>query len=365
MGEFSTNWVTTNGISTTPTFHEAADVTYGGFYCLCFLIGTLGNIVSFLYFISKKMDISNVLYTMITVNDVVISIIVLPVGMSLWSDRRPGLLFGSEGGCAAWAYLWHTAVASSIFLVLCLSISRTISLVRPFKEQSVKCLIVSIVVYISLTLAMLLSVHIEEVVKIDFHAWDTRCDMVLISKTPGDTHGAVANILEAGRNTAFLVPALLVAISSIISAVLLARGSEHQGLQKDIQRSSSRATVTVLLFALLYGICNVPVVIDRILLTYSRHAGDMSWYRSLYRFDTQFYYYNIIITVLPAANSAANPILFFLRMPALREFIMTGIRRLFGLNKKPTSDQGEQGNRLIQKSDGSPDLPATTAKTNL
>ena len=126
---------------------DAADVTYGAICCLCFLIGSCGNMVSFLYFRSKKRDISSTIYMMITANDVVVSMLVLPVGLSYWSNRQPGLIFGDKYGCAAWLYIWSIAISFSIFLVMCLSITRTISLLRPFRQQNVRYLIVAVMTY--------------------------------------------------------------------------------------------------------------------------------------------------------------------------------------------------------------------------
>ena len=133
---------------TRPTFNQAADVTYGSICCLCFLVGTLGNIVCFLYFKSKKRDISSITYMMITANDIVVSMTILPVGISYWSERQPGILFGSEYLCKAWPFLWGTAVEFSIFLVICLSVTRTISLLKPFKQKKVSYLIVAVIRYL-------------------------------------------------------------------------------------------------------------------------------------------------------------------------------------------------------------------------
>ena len=96
-------------------FNQTVEVMYGSIYFLCFLIGTIGNIVSFLYFESKKREISSVIYMMITANDIVVSIMILPVGISFWSKRKPGLIFGNKYGCEIWSYVWGLAVAKSIF----------------------------------------------------------------------------------------------------------------------------------------------------------------------------------------------------------------------------------------------------------
>ena len=62
------------------------------------------------------------------------------------------------------------------------------------------------------------------------------------------------------------------------------------------------------------------------------------------QFDTQYHYGNAIYTVLLAVNSAANPILYFWRMPRLREFFK-GILRLNRENRRPPNivNQQERG----------------------
>ena len=86
-------------------FNHAADVPYGTICCLCFLLGTVGNIVSFLCFKAKKRDISSVIYMLITANDIVVSVVVVPVGISFLSERSPGIIFGTSLSCKAWPYL--------------------------------------------------------------------------------------------------------------------------------------------------------------------------------------------------------------------------------------------------------------------
>ena len=131
---------------------ETAYYWNGSICCLCFYFGTLGNIVSFLYFKSKKKDISTVIYMLITANDVVVSITVLPVGISFLSKGQPGLIFGNKYGCSVWRNLWSLVVFVSVFLVLCLCVTRTISLLRPFQQQKVRYLVFAVVTYLIINL---------------------------------------------------------------------------------------------------------------------------------------------------------------------------------------------------------------------
>ena len=301
-------------------FNHAADVIYGTFCCLCFLLGTMGNIVSFLYFKGKKRDISSVIYILITANDLVVSVIIVPVGISFLSERSPGIVFGTSLSCKAWAYLWGIAVLYSIFLVLCLSITRTVSLIRPFQQQKIKHLLIALVSYFLLILAFMIGLHVQKDIKVRFSpSRGPRCDFFL------KPNGHIPIVLLVINNSVYMAPAFVVVISCVISTVLLTRGN-NISRQRELRLSRNKATVTILLFALVYGVCNVPLVVDYIFKTYVIHTDNVEWYSNLYQFDKQLYYHNAIFTVLIAANSAANPILYFWRMPRLREFIKEILR---------------------------------------
>ena len=318
----STTWITATEPDWSLLFNRAADVTYGSICCLSFVIGTFGNTVSFLYFKAKKRDISSVIYMMITANDAVISLAVLPVGISFWLQRRPGYLLGNEYGCAVWFYVWTITVSLSIFLVICLSITRTISLLTPFKKHRTQTLTIAVVAYLVFQLARIVGCHMLAGIKIVFAPHLSRAVMVLT-----DTYNtAVLLSLEVGRNLTYIAPALAVAVSCAISVFLLSRS--HTGRQQAVQQTRNRATVTILLFALLYGVCNVPLVVELVMATYSRHTNSMRWYRDVFTFDTQSYYYNAVNTLLVGVNSAANPLLYMWRMSRLRTCVLTGTRKM-------------------------------------
>ena len=154
---------------------------YGSIGCLIVLIGTVGNIISFFYFKSKKRDISSVIYMLITANDITVSITVLPVGISALSQGQPGLIFGSKNGCEIWYPIWNLAIKLSVFLVLCLCITRTISLLRPFKRLQTRYFVYAVVIYMVIDFAFdmyLLSLDSADVV---FFSW--HLPLCLVDKT--------------------------------------------------------------------------------------------------------------------------------------------------------------------------------------
>ena len=337
-------------------FNEAIDEFYAAFCCLCFLIGTFGNIVSFLYFKSKKRDISNVIYMLITANNIVVSITVLPVGISFLSKRQPGLIFGNKYGCASWYYIWDVAITLSVFLVLCLSAARTISLLKPFKRQKIRFLIISVLVYLVLSITRISILHSLDGVKIRFNINISRCKMCIpcISET---LHDLQIIAISISYDIVYTAPAFAVAISCVISVVVLTRRNRNVQ-QRELQQSRNRATVTILLFALLYGVCNIPFVVDYIFKTVCWITDNLDfYYYDFYHFDPKYYFENAIKTLLLTANSAANPIFYFWRMPALREYTYRGFKRMSQLNKtkfgrgsvKMTIDSCS-GNKVVQNS---------------
>ena len=294
--------------------------------------------MSFLHFKAKKRDMSSAIYMLITANDIVVSVVVVPVGISFLSERSPGIIFGTSLSCKAWTYLWRIAVQQSIFLVLCLSITRTLSLIRPFQKQKIRYLLIAIVSYFLLILAKNIVVHVQDGGWIVFEPVMSRCQLFLI---PDETVTVI--LLYTIMNLLYIAPAFVVVTSCIITAVLLTRRNNVAG-QQELQQSRNRATVTILLFALVYGVCNIPLAVHYILITYAYHTDNMEWYNNLHQFDTQYYYINAIFTVLLAVNSAANPILYFWRMARLREFLK-GILRLNRENRRPQNivNQQERG----------------------
>ena len=207
-----TSAATATGIN----FNGAADLTYGSICFLCVLIGTFGNIVSFIHFKSEKRGISSVLYMFITANDIAVSIILLPVGISFVSKRQPGIIFGNKYGCESWVFIWRIAISVSIFLVLCLSITRTISLLRPFKQQKIRYMVITVATYLVL---MIVRVAYQRSFSsmVSFSVYTSSCTMYFDLNT-APAADIVAILMS--YNIVYTAPSLVVATSCGISAVI-------------------------------------------------------------------------------------------------------------------------------------------------
>ena len=105
----------------------------GGMTITLMIIGILGNIPAFLYFCRKWKRTPDMFYTMITAIDFCTSISTFPVIASLLHNRSPNL-FDSTIICTSWPVFFYLSVRVSMFLVMLMSISRTIALIFPFYD---------------------------------------------------------------------------------------------------------------------------------------------------------------------------------------------------------------------------------------
>eukprot|EP00116_Pleurobrachia_bachei_P010139 sb/3470401/ len=109
---------------------------YGWLALAAFLIGTITNIIALCYFISKKTDIPNVLYTNITLVDLVISLLMLPVATNIIADSAQWSWIANYYFCNAWAIPWSIVNQMSIFLIFTFNVVRTRTLLFPFAKRS-------------------------------------------------------------------------------------------------------------------------------------------------------------------------------------------------------------------------------------
>ena len=301
-------------------------ITYGIIFCLCILVGTSGNLVSFFYFKSKKKSLSTTIYMLISANDIVVSMTAIPLALTDLSRSKDLMrsIFGYEYGnnyrCVVWKTVWEIAIKLSVFLTACLSVSRTFSLFDPFRRQKLRSLLVALLIFAVLISVEIIMFNFVLNIGSKFGYWGSesshRCNWMIFDINVWDeTAGALATKIS---NIIFLViPAFAVAISSVMTVVVLVRARRKtEEKQRVLEASRNRATVTILLFAVLYGICNTPLIVEAILrlLPYEQ-------YRKMLEFDEHFYYQNAAEYLLLAVNSAANPIFYFWRMPALRESV--------------------------------------------
>ena len=101
------------------------------------LTGILGNSFSLCYFLTAASRNTNAeffrrLYSAVTLVDLLISILSIPIAEAAFREGRDGVMFTNPEFCGVWSCLWSLLYMMSIFLVGMLSAARLIILKFPF-----------------------------------------------------------------------------------------------------------------------------------------------------------------------------------------------------------------------------------------
>ena len=315
---------TASSLDPPATFSTSLDLFYGSVLILCLVIGVLGNLAALIYFISKESDLSNTIYKCVATNDLVISLACAPVGISYLSKSRDiGVVFGSGPGCYIWIQMWYTGYRVSIFLVVVLSFSRTLSMLKPFLQQNVRAVLGVIVGYSLGTLTSFIALEMLPELEIGFERGFVSCGlMISVDYYKDASAGTVLVLIEAGMILTLIIEFLVVLITAAMSCYLLVfRKSRVPSTCQRLHQSRIRATVTIMIFALVYIIFNVPLVLKVILQFIDSYLGGKTlafdWTSPPY----VAYFSNFVQIVSVAMNSAINPLIYLWRMESFRRFL--------------------------------------------
>lgn len=149
---------------TNTTAGQICDKTLGVALVCCTVVGVTGNTLALKYFSSQQKqqgtheprnrDLANLLYIFICSIDICTSIAHFPVAGSLFMKRSP-VLFNSKIICPAWRIIYSSLENVSMFLVMLLSVCRTISILFPFYDVRCRRVMFACLLYSLLTVTHL------------------------------------------------------------------------------------------------------------------------------------------------------------------------------------------------------------------
>ena len=151
-------------------FSETWDYVIATISIACFIIGTIGNILALIYFANKRKDLPTKIYILMTITDALSCFLVIVVAMSFINERQASL-FQYNWLCDIWSTVWNVTPYFSVFLVLILSVVRTISLINPFRSVKHKVVLAIIFFYLFYLIARII---IPQVMKKSYNAYDKR-----------------------------------------------------------------------------------------------------------------------------------------------------------------------------------------------
>ena len=303
------------------TPYTSLDLFLGLILLLCALVGIPGNILGAFFFSSKtRKDLVTSLYIVICAIDSVTALAHLPVAIALFRGRKPGV-FNEYLFCALWEVVYTVLQKMSIFLVLLLSISRTVAIVKPFYKIVTGTVMGCVVGYQLLLLLIPLLQYLIIPLRGEYkYSWDgAYCYYNFQMKFEH-----AVNLVMVGLPPIITFITLLVSITKLhYSAKVSAAGHltvKTPGSPRTKMRETGRhrASITIAMFTGLFLMCNLPLFINLMHNMTTRFFGVK--YPGVY-FSTRFmfwYSWHIAKMESVVVNAALNPVLYYRRMKRFR-----------------------------------------------
>ena len=329
------------------------DRVIGSIFIILFALGTIGNILAFLYFWpNRRKSLPDKLYITIVSLDAVTCATTIPVLMSLFHGRD-AMMFSSLVTCGSWTVIANFSLRMSMFLVVVLSVTRSVAIVWPHISKNIRTSRVVVVTSgyaawllvsegIFLVLGWLLPRYRTDI---------SSCNYIYSKEMP-----VWAQVFDSiSVQIQIFVPSVIVLVSFLAGTLTLVRKRHYLLSSKDIikkERSRFRqVSNTISIFSALFLVCNIPVFVE-----YSIRV--LSYYIPSFdnRVGSVIYlrlggYGELLLTYLPVIlNAALNPCLYMLRMPRYQEAVLRWNQSLVRLARTAVRRAGEVCSAMFLRS---------------
>ena len=277
------------------------DIFYAVIYFTTFFLGALLNVAAFWYFLKEPRNIAVILYRFISFNDILICLWVLPLALTSATHKKP-VLFTLDAVCTTWPYVWSIIVKVSVFLVSVLSVTRMLRILNPFLLIPNKVVFVILIAGVLFHIAM--SGFMQFTARTIYDPLRGWCRVV----------PRFFKIGLAFFNISMMVPVLLLAITSLVSVIVLYRHVTKSAASGGSTRELAiQSSITIQIFTFLYLICNIPMAVQTVIAMTNREKIRRPTIGQAYAYEASF-----VVSV--AVNSLLNPIIYVVRMNSFKKF---------------------------------------------
>ena len=312
---YSTNWTTTEWSSKEEEY-RIYDTLLAVILSLCTVVGLPGNLLSFFYFYSaSRRDFSSFIYTIVSAIDICTCVVHFPVMVALFNARKPGL-FGNMTFCVTWIVVYNYVQFMSMFLVMLLSVSRSITLNLLQYKIKKKYLTTAYLTYSLFLITWQTIAHVcgGKDKWYGYHPFDVLCWRDLHLKP-------LSEIDQLVRAICIGLPPVLTTISFTLVTYKLLQKRQVSKMNK----RKHQAVVNMALFTALFLVCNLPCLLNNITWFVNELLYD-KWPGPIYSRPFLAYYSWVISDVVcTVLNASLNPCLYLSRMDHLRKWASTKV----------------------------------------
>ena len=300
------------------------DKVSGSILLFCLIFGTTSNLLALIYFIRiKSKSLAEKLYTTISFFDFNTSIVQTPVMISLLCNREP-VLFLSRVVCGVWIILFEYLQRASIFLIVLLSVTRTLAIVRPFAVIKERAVMVSIIPYSILLLAdVIVGMSAPQIDQTFFYLFDFGYAIKGFHLKLGDEAGLnvqtnfmhVQNLIHSLE---VIIPSIVVFVSFVLALIKL----QSLPTQTSSQKKLHRASLTISLATAVFLTCNIPFFV---LLSIEFYDSNFLKDDPILRRSpiAVAHLWSISKVVFVSLNASINPVLYFFRIRRFQRWVLS------------------------------------------
>eukprot|EP00116_Pleurobrachia_bachei_P007155 sb/3467417/ len=266
---------------------QSADTALACLLIAVILVGVPGNISALVHFISELRSTNHrtknrayflEIYITIATCDLLVTASVLPQIEGYLSRGRDSHLFCNTIFCTIWGVLWEVLPYFNVILVACLSFSRLVTLVRPMAQLRVKVFRASAVGYL---IILVVSRTLPGALGNGSFKFDRGVLYCFLKTNNWLIQGVTCAVQIA-------LPIIPIAGSCIWSIAKIHSLSSKFGKGTRTVERNRDATLTVILFTVIYLVYNLPIFMNYLLFI-RVWMGDGQMY--LEHYSTPFLYW--------------------------------------------------------------------------
>ena len=321
MEEVTTNYSTMATEFITPLVNTHADKVIGSILSLCMIIGIPGNIVALVYFWPRRYkSVHDMLYSIVIATDASTCIATFPVVIVFVDERMP-FMFDSAGVCASWTVVFGILMRFSMFTVVMISVTRTISIVCPFHKIKVPVVLVACFGYAAWLIgkeAIFIGMGLWQ---FDYFKFTGYC--VRGPSEKGQELWKQYDVYSYLLQIEFIGPFLIIFISLILSLFALLTRKKYKSSR---DKKFWKVSITITLFTGVFMFCNFAVLAHNVFQLMALYIDDIISFSIMKK--SFFYWYRFVLSHVfcTVLNSTVNPLLYLLRMPQYQKWLNSFIK---------------------------------------
>ena len=298
------------------------DILIASLAVILIVFGLVGNSTSLIYFWQRrKGSIHPKLYVMICSVDILTCLIFLPVLVSLFNNRNPGL-FLNPIFCKIWTLAMTLVWKLTMFLVMLVSVTRTLALTYPYYNIRSGFIMLSVVIYAGIICLVDVGVIAGGWFTAEYKNKEAMCDIRMLDEEKRAPHYFYSFLIQ----TELLLLSAVVFLSFVFGTYRLIKKRRERNSRRSKMVLGSRedamflqVSVTIAIFTAVFLSCHLPVYFLQLSYFLMEYTDE---FKSMFKENKFAIWYAHLICrfFLGLLNAAINPCLYFSRMPNYRSW---------------------------------------------